>query len=130
MKYADTTHWLLTFLMNSGSLEFFFGSICYLPQLAYFKEGAILFIIGSAFFFSCDVIICLHTPELGPLKVFQNAGSFRYTITIIANLLFIIGSVCFIPSISPTTGSFLFIAGCAILFIAQIVTVHGFYSKN
>ena len=63
MHKIDVLNWAVSFLTVSGGILFTAGSVVYLPALSYIDPsvGGILFIIGSAFFFACDIIaVCLE----------------------------------------------------------------------
>ena len=57
--------WMIGFLGITGGLSFTVGSIVYWPSIAQDVNpniGGILFIIGSTFYFSCDIIAGFMDP--------------------------------------------------------------------
>ena len=63
MHKIDILNWCVTILTVSGGVLFTAGSVVYLPSLSYINPsvGGILFIIGSAFFFTCDILaVCIE----------------------------------------------------------------------
>lgn len=93
-------HLSISFLSIAGSLLFTIGSIFYLPTLYSLDPnlGGALFLIGSLFFYICDILNAIAEPEFSPLKPFDNVGSLIAMLTAMGNILFIIGSVFFLPA--------------------------------
>lgn len=121
--------------INIGSVCFIVGSIYFYP----YEEGkctvmgmpnckllgAILFILGSWLFLQGTVIVFFHS---GAHK-FEDMGLvFNLALYIVANVMFVVGSVLFIPSIianiGPVPGTMLFIVGSFIFVIGPAFNLY------
>lgn len=113
-----------------GGALFVIGSIFFIPSIesAYPKTGAYIFIIGSIFYL---IVVCHDFAEVSYYWKEQKHHSYwlklEYWVSIIyivASLLFIIGSIAFLPSYEDTElGSWCFIIGSLLFFIAACINI-------
>jgi len=121
----------------NGGFTFFLGSCMYYPypyaNLSGDVVGAWLFTLGSLTFLFADItewnhykLGCFH--ERNYLKPHTWLRSFKrmeiglnFFASVLGSLLYLLGSICFIPSTNLLTqGELLFIVGSAVIFFSQL----------
>jgi hypothetical protein len=132
--------WILS---NLGSLFFIIGSYYFLPDsedkcgpVSCELPGALLFVFGSFFFTIASITLFIRNDAWSCTDMGLTINGGLY---IFANILFVIGSYCFIPAVidkemhSVSPGVVLFVIGSVIFFLAPMYDVyrtHLFYREN
>lgn len=117
------------FSYKLGGLTFIGGSVFFFPELsAYLAVGDWLFFAGSLLYLLVtghDLLEVIKywrhhdTDTFADHIEFVAAGSY-----VLGSMLFVIGSLCFLPSLDSTVaGAWLFILGSALFFIGGLVNV-------
>lgn len=112
-----------------GGVMFVIGSVCFFPSLsAYLAIGDWLFIVGSILYLlvtghellEVHKYWRLHGTETFADRI-EFVAAWSY---VLGSLLFVAGSVCFLPSVDAVVpGAWMFIVGSCLFFIGGLVNI-------
>lgn len=117
------------FSYELGGVMFVIGSVCFFPALSsYMAAGDWLFIVGSILYLlvTGHELLEVHkywrrhgTQTFADRIEFVAAWSY-----VLGSVLFVIGSVCFLPAVDAIVpGAWMFIVGSALFFIGGLVNI-------
>ena len=125
---------ILRCVNSTGSGLFFFGSVVAWPEI--WDTGVPdsipgwFYTIGSVLFTSVTMTSAILHPASAPWRFYKNAICLRSLFTLFGNILFILGSIYFLPGFDQVVGNHLFIAGCVFICANQVIGVWAVNYRN
>lgn len=141
LSYIWKLMYVLLYIL--GGASFVLGSVCYLPQLNYPAKGAYYFICGSFGFMLSDLAelrssiydcyveqnkrrICTKGCEKKSMValMWESEDTLKACLMGVGSTMYFVGCVLFIPAFDPVWGTIMFIAGSAIIDIAEFWKIY------